>query len=254
MIPILMYHSIDEENEVRLHPYYRTVTAPTVFMQHMEYLHTVGYRTITAAHAVRLLQSGGSTEKCAVVTFDDGYADFYTKAFPTMTRYGFTATVFLPTDYIYRGPGQFKGKDCLTWYQIRELHRHGITFGSHTATHPQLSVLDASSVKDEIVNSKKAIEDQVGAVVDSFAYPYAFPDGNVCFVRTLRDLLVEAGYRQGVSTRIGRARFRDDCYFLPRLPMNSMDDLILFRAKLAGSYDWLHLIQSGSKRLKSWLS
>ena len=251
-IPILMYHSIADEEESGMHAYYRTATSPSVFGQHMCYLHDLGYSTINVADAVNLLQNGGSTKKYAVVTFDDGYADFYTQAFPALTRYGFNATVFLPTGYIGNFAIQFKGKDCLTWGEVRELRKCGISFGSHTVTHPQLSTLDAGMIKDEIVSSKQTIEDNLGESVDSFAYPFAFPEGNSSFVRMLRNVLVEAGYHQGVSTRIGTARRQEDRYFLRRLPMNSLDDLALFGAKLQGGYDWLYTIQYGSKLLTSW--
>jgi peptidoglycan/xylan/chitin deacetylase (PgdA/CDA1 family) len=249
-IPILMYHSIADEDESGVQPYYRTVTAPRVFAQHMEYMHHVGYSIISVADAVSFLQNPASTEKCAVVTFDDGYADFHRQAFPVLSRYGFSATVFLPTAYIGARPVKFKGRDCLTWAEVRELRSHGIFFGSHTVTHPQLSTLNASAVKNEIVNSKQRIEDNLGESVDSFAYPFAFPEENSSFIQTLRNLLVDSGYHQGVSTRIGKARRREDRYFLRRLPMNSLDDAPLFEAKLQGGYDWLGKFQYGYKLMK----
>jgi peptidoglycan/xylan/chitin deacetylase (PgdA/CDA1 family) len=250
-IPILMYHSISDEDETKVRAYYRTTTSPFVFTQHMQYLRDLGYSTINVPDAVRLLQNGGLTKKYVVVTFDDGYADFYTHAFPVLSRHGFTATVFLPTRYIGTSPVQFKQKDCLTWSEVRELRKYGICFGSHTVTHPQLSSLDASAVKSEIVNSKRALEDNLGEVVDSFAYPYAFPEDNVSFVRMLRDTLVDAGYHHGVSTRIGTAGPQEDRYFLRRLPMNSLDDIPLLDAKLHGGYDWLHRVQYASKFIRA---
>jgi len=251
-IPILMYHSITDEDETDVHAYYRTATSSLVFAQHMHYLHDLGYSTINVAEAVRSLQDGESTKKHAVVTFDDGYADFYTQAFPALNRHGFTATVFLPTGYIGKVPVRFKGKDCLTWGEVKELSKCGISFGSHTVTHPQLSTLDERSVKDEIVNSKRTIEDNLGESVDSFSYPFAFPEENSSFVRLLRNLLVESGYHQGVSTRIGTARGREDRYFLRRLPINSLDDVSLFEAKLQGGYDWLQRVQYASKLAKRY--
>ena len=80
-------------------------------------------------------------------------------------------------------------------------------------------------MKNELVSSKQALEDNLGEAVDCFAYPYAFPEDNTSFVQMLRDILVSAGYHQGVSTRIGTARPQEDCYFLRRLPMNAMDDV-----------------------------
>jgi peptidoglycan/xylan/chitin deacetylase (PgdA/CDA1 family) len=250
-IPILMYHSIADEGEAEVHPYYRTTTAPSVFALHMKHLSDLGYCTVNVAEAVKFLQFGSPTKKCAVITFDDGYSDFYRHAFPILSRYHFSATVFVPTAYIGTRSIRFKGKDCLTWNEIRELRNHGIYFGSHTVTHPQLATLDASGVKSEIVNSKQVLEENLGECADSFAYPYAFPEENAPFVRMLRDTLVGAGYHQGVSTRIGTARPHEDCYFLRRLPMNSLDDIPLFDAKLQGGYDWLHRVQYTSKYIRA---
>ncbi len=248
-IPILMYHSISDEDETKVHAYFRTSTSPVVFAQHMQHLRDLGYNTINVADAVSLLQNGGFTKKYVVVTFDDGYADFYAQAFPALSRHGFTATMFLPTGYIGTGRRQFKERDCLTWSEIRELRKHGMCFGSHTVTHPQLSTSGRIAVKDEIVNSKLAIEDNLGEPVDSFSYPFAFPETNKPFIQMLRKMLVDFGYHQGVSTCIGTARQQEDPYFLRRLPVNTYDDLPLLSAKLQGGYDWLHKVQYASKRL-----
>ena len=249
-IPILMYHSIADEDEPGVHPYYRTTTTPSVFALHMKHLADRGYSTVSVTEAVNLLQNGLLTKKCAVITFDDGYSNFYRHAFPILDGYHFSATVFLPTAYIGTKPIQFKGKDCLTWDEVRELRKHGVCFGSHTVTHPQLTYLDAAGVKSELVRSKQALEDNLGEAVDSFAYPYAFPEQNVSFVQMLRDTLVDAGYHHGVSTRIGTARPQEDCYFLRRLPMNTLDDIPLFDAKLQGGYDWLRSLQYAAKFIK----
>ena len=250
-IPILMYHSITAEDEGGVHPYHRTSTSPSVFALHMKYLYDHQYETINLADAVKLLKTGTAGRKYVVITFDDGYRDFTRYAFPELHRYGFAASVFLPTAFIGTQPKKFKGKDCLTWSEVRELQRSKISFGSHTVTHPQLVSLKPSAVRTEIANSKKAIEDNSGETVVSFAYPFAFPEANRSFVQVLRDTLVEFGYRQGVSTRIGTARKQDDPYFLRRLPMNSLDDVSLFRAKLQGGYDWLHKIQYAYKLLNN---
>lgn len=252
-IPILMYHSISKKDEGGLWGYYRTVTTPEVFASHMRYLHDNEYSTISLPAAVKLLEAGGSTNKFVVITFDDGFCDFHRYAFPELARWGFIATVFLPAAYIGHVPRKFKDKECLTWRQIRDLRGSNIYFGSHTVTHPQLTALKLSEVAAEILDSKRTIENELAESIDSFAYPFAFPEHKPVFIHQLKELLVESGYRQGVSTRIGLARETDDRFFLRRLPMNSLDDISLFSAKLNGGYDWLSTFQRASKMARSIL-
>lgn len=249
-IPILMYHSISDEDEGRVHPYYRTATSPRVFSEQMGYLHANGYRTLNLEEAVGRLAEPRSPQKWVVITFDDGYADFLQHAYPVLAGYGFTATVFLPTAYIGATTQCFKGRPCLTWSQVGELSRAGISFGSHTVTHPQLSLLADRELEYEIAGSKREIEDHLGGPIDSFAYPYAFPETQSAFLGRLRHWLCEAGYRNGVCTNIGSEDGRADRLFMRRLPINSCDDLSLLAAKLNGAYDWLARPQRLAKVLK----
>jgi peptidoglycan/xylan/chitin deacetylase (PgdA/CDA1 family) len=267
-IPILMYHSISDgsedsgseaKREAAAHPYYRTSTSPRRFAEQIQFLHGNGYRTVSLAEAVSGLRGRSPVadkqvaDKPVVITFDDGYQDFYLHAFPVLSQCGFSATVFLPTAYIGETPISFKGRDCLTWAEVRELNQHGICFGSHTVTHPQLRELSCSAVKEEISSSKKTIEDKLGREVDSFAYPYAFPQAETDFRNMLRDLLLQAGYRSGVCTIVGLARSKSDPFFMERLPVNTCDDDALIQAKLAGAYDWIAKFQYASKMIKAGL-
>jgi peptidoglycan/xylan/chitin deacetylase (PgdA/CDA1 family) len=155
--------------------------------------------------------------------------------------------MFLPTAYIGDTPGQFNGTTCLTWSQVRELHAAGIEFGSHTATHPQLTTLPAQDIEREIVSSKREIEDRLGAPVASFSYPYRFPEPDRAFRRGLRDTLMRAGFENGVTTIVGTADSVSDPLFLERIPVNSSDDGAFLTAKLGSGYDWLHGLQYASK-------
>jgi peptidoglycan/xylan/chitin deacetylase (PgdA/CDA1 family) len=242
-VPILMYHSISNRPE-QGRPYYRTVTSPEVFAQHMRHLHEHGYSVVSLSDALGYLDGSKTLpSQPVVITFDDGYADFYTEAFPVLSRYGFTATVYLPTAFIGQSPKSFKGIGCLTWSRVRELHAAGIEFGSHTVTHPQLTALPMAAVQQEIRSSKEEIESRIGTGLESFSYPYAFPEPNRNFRQRLRGLLMEAGYKNGVSTILGTADSSCDRLFLARLPVNAEDDAMLFKAKLFGAYAWLHAAQ-----------
>ncbi|ULA68472.1 MAG: NodB homology domain-containing protein [Nitrospira sp.] len=246
-IPILMYHSISSAEE-RVHPYYRINTLPEVFADQMRFLARQGYKTIGLEELTAKEPDG----KSVVITFDDGYSDFYFKAFPILERYGFRATVFLATAYVEGEP--FSGRPCLTWKQIRELSGAGIAFGSHTHTHPQLRNLERPAIVQELKRSKEIIEDRLGSAVAHFSYPYRFPEEDEEFKSFIAEELINAGYIRGVTTVIGRYRTGDNQMLIKRLPINSEDDETFFDAKLEGSYDWLRTPQYLVKRLRSIVS
>ncbi len=256
-IPILMYHAITETPETNGHPYYITSTSAEIFAAQMAYLANAGYRTLSLTEAAYRLHANGvngfGLDKFVVITFDDGYLDFYTRAFPILRRHGFSAPMFLPTAYIGDANWHFKGRECLSWSQVRELHRLGIEFGSHTVTHPELKSLQPEDVAYEIRYSKATIEDRLGCAVTSFAYPFAFPETDRGFVAHLRSILESSQYEAGVSTALGVAGRGDDKFFLKRLPVNCCDDRALLRAKIEGGYNWLHPIQRTAKLMKSRL-
>jgi peptidoglycan/xylan/chitin deacetylase (PgdA/CDA1 family) len=239
-VPILMYHSISDNLFGKSHPYYQINTSPQVFAQQMRWMRANGYRTLDLTQMWAGMQAGDDLSKTVVITFDDGYRDFYTDAFDALRQCGFTATIFLATDRIKDSPVRIEGVDYLTWAEVRELRAGGTCFGSHTVTHPDLRSLGPDQIEYEVGCSKETIEQKLGTAVESFSYPFAFPEENKNFTQFLVDILENQGFENGVSTIIGRASKNNNHYYLPRLPVNSWDDATLLRAKLEGGYDWLH--------------
>lgn len=249
-IPVLMYHSISEERETGVRPYYRTATHPKTFNGHMQYLHEHGYRVINLAEAATTLEMDDNIYgKCVVITFDDGLRDFYTNAFPILKKYGFPVAVFISTGLIDEGK-PLKDKPVMSWNEIRKLQSHGVQFGSHTVSHLPLKYMTLERVKYELESSKARLEEQLGESIHSFCYPYAFPEEDTTFIKTLKGIMFNAGYRYATGTRIGTFKKGDDPYFIKRIPMNSCDDITLLEAKLGGGYDWLHCPQLIYKSLK----
>jgi hypothetical protein len=103
----------------------------------------------------------------------------------------------------------------------------------------------------ELKSSRKKIQDELNSPVNSFAYPYAFPQEDPSFVEDFRKQLVDTGYRVAVTTVVGSATKQSDPLCLSRLPFNECDDKKLFESKLAGDYDWMARLQSTFRRLKS---
>jgi peptidoglycan/xylan/chitin deacetylase (PgdA/CDA1 family) len=251
-LPILMYHSISDTAEPGVAAYYRTVTPPNVFKSQMNALREAGWRGVTLRQGLKTLaNSAGQSYKTVAITFDDGFEDFYSAAYPVLQDNRFTATMYLPTAYIGDTGQSFKEHRCLTWARVRELHQAGIEFGSHTVNHLKLWDLGWNEITVELRQSKQIIEDKLGATTGSFAYPYAFPQQDKVFASRFRDELKRAGYSNCVTTMIGRVAESDDLYSLKRLPVNSCDDSALLLAKVDGAYDWLAVAQKVVKSAKT---
>jgi peptidoglycan/xylan/chitin deacetylase (PgdA/CDA1 family) len=242
---ILMYHSISSDAEEERRPYWQVTTTPKQFRRQMTFLREIDCEVVSLHDALRFGTNGDRPR--VVITFDDGFLDFMTDAFPVLSELRFPATMFLPTDFIGDKPLEFKGRRCLTWSEVRELQTSGVAFGSHTVSHPQLHDVSHDRLTHELRASKEEIEQCIGSSVDLFSYPYAFPEHDAPFCRRLRETLQSCGYTMGVSTIVGRARAADDPLRLPRLPVNQLDDERLLRVKLEGGYDWVHGLQLATK-------
>ncbi|MFC1633559.1 polysaccharide deacetylase family protein [Planctomycetota bacterium] len=165
------------------------------------------------------IQNGTSLpSKAIAVTLDDGYRDNYENAYPVLKEYNIPATVFLTTGFIGTGkiPRWEKGHYTdektlmLSWKQVREMSDSGISFGSHTLTHPFLARIPRMQVEKEIHLSKDIIEQQIGKSVTTFAYP----SGNFNF--DVKAIVKEAGYSAAVSTIAGYNSAHDDVHALKR--------------------------------------
>jgi peptidoglycan/xylan/chitin deacetylase (PgdA/CDA1 family) len=101
--------------------------------------------------------------------------------------------------------------DTLLWQEIVEMHRGGVTFGSHTQTHMILTTADEETVRREVVDSKKAIESALERNCDTFSYP----NGN--WSPEAKRILAESGYRLAVTTQKGAWLKNTDPLCIPRV-------------------------------------
>lgn len=252
-LPILMYHTISEDPETDVHPYYRLATSPARFAQQMQWLADESWIGVSLEAALQRIADGQDRDRRTVaITFDDGFRDFHLEAWPVLQQHGFTATMYLPTAFVGSQRKSFLGRECLTWDEVRSMRREGIRFGSHTVNHAKLHALPWAQIEQELRLSKERIATELGEEVVSFGYPYAYPREDAGFVSQFTALLQKWNYQSCVTTVIGRAPAGSNPFELRRLPVNSADDRALFGAKLEGAYDWLSGVQSWFRRAKNW--
>jgi peptidoglycan/xylan/chitin deacetylase (PgdA/CDA1 family) len=123
--------------------------------------------------------------KPLAITFDDGWDNQYTYAFPLLTKYHDVATFYLFTNPIG------KVEHYLTWEQLKDMQAAGNVVGSHTVMHPYLNKLTPDELMHELTASKATIEEHLGTPVVHFAYPFGYHD------QTVEAALATAGYATG---------------------------------------------------------
>lgn len=219
--PILMYHHVASADAPKLH----TVSAQR-FAWHMAYLKKHNFRVIPLDHVVGMVRNGQAVpHNTVVITFDDGYEDNYTNAYPVLREYKFPATIFVPSELI-------NAEGYLSTAQIKEMMANGIEVGSHTRRHAYLPDLSFEQQKDEIRESKRRMEEILGVEVAYFAYPSGgFSDG-------IKQMVKDAGYKGACTTNRGRDKFNRDVYELNRIRLSDKDDRLDYVwMKLTGIYN-----------------
>jgi peptidoglycan/xylan/chitin deacetylase (PgdA/CDA1 family) len=239
-ISILMYHSLDTSGSV-------VSVSPQHFSDQMACLSGLGYKGISLREALDYRAACGSwPAKSVVLTFDDGFANFYNCAYPVLSHHKFTATVFLVSGYMggYNGwetpPPGLGRREVLSWDQAAELASSGIEMGAHTRTHVDLSRQPVEAIAQEMIASRSEIEKNLKRPVEAFAYPF----GNV----TRQALEVaRCEFRAACTTILRRAK-HDPLHSLPRVDMYYVRNQQTLERLLAGELDgYLTLRRAGRK-------
>jgi len=221
-VPILMYHYVRPDPGPG-DPIGRDLSvSPERFAEQMAWLAQEGYTPITLGELADVrARRRALPPKPIVLTFDDGYRDFYTAAFPVLKQYGFKATLFVITGAVDQPP-------YVTWDMIAEMDRSGLVeIGSHTVSHHQLPSLGEAQVRAEVMDSKQALEAHLGHPVRAFCYPVGrFDQRSVAAVR-------DAGYEIAVTTQGGRATAEQDQLLLPRLRIHGGASMEQFKSLLS---------------------
>ena len=233
-VRILMYHRVTDWPKDRL------CVRPSEFEKQMDFLLSRGYRILALPELGRYNPPRRRSSPAVILTFDDGYRDFYDTVYPILRERRLPATVFVVPDFVegkidlrrYRDhPGENRS---VSWDMLEEMKAHGIAVGAHSSTHRELTGLSAADARREIAGSGDMIERRLGDRPEWFSYPRGK------HTAALDDMVRAAGYRGAVTVRPGPNRPPYDYYMLRRTEISRDDDLRDFRMKARGDYDLWH--------------
>jgi peptidoglycan/xylan/chitin deacetylase (PgdA/CDA1 family) len=203
---ILTYHSIDPSGSV-------ISIAESVFRRHVAWLGSGAVR-VTGVEELLTLDPD---EDAVAITFDDGFTNFASTAWPMLREHGLPATVFVVTDRVGRTNAWSDKEDptipelpLLDWEGLGRLAEEGVELGSHTRSHARLPGLEPDRLEEEIVGSAEALTERTGVRPTGFAYPYGALD------EAAHQKAAER-YAWACTTEMGRLPARPEAHRLPRL-------------------------------------
>lgn len=205
---VLIYHHVSNTMPVS------TSISPERFVAHMDYLEKNNYKIVPLAELTEKLRKGEELpDKTVAITFDDSYADVYTAAYPILKKRGWPFTFFVNTDAVG------SGKIFVTWDQLREMSKHGVTIANHTTKHDHLVRLNKEEsavqfqerITNDIANAQKKIETEIGSAPKIFAYPFGEYNSDI------KSALKKMGFL-AFTQQAGVLNTDTDLQTLPRFP------------------------------------
>lgn len=181
------------------------------------------------------------------ITFDDGYKSVFKNAFPVIAKYNIKTILFLTTGYI---DGKISFADffndkyippALNWDEIRRMDAAGFEIGSHSLSHKSLLSMDEKAAYQEASQSRQRLSEALGHKVRSFSYPYgAYGYFNAKTAGVLRS----AGYDRMFTNVMGMDNSKENPSAIRRIRIYSYDNMLRFRMKIAGAYNWVDMVSS----------
>jgi peptidoglycan/xylan/chitin deacetylase (PgdA/CDA1 family) len=231
---ILMYHDLAADPTVIAPGHRPYVLEPAVFHRQMAAVIATALPVLTVAQWCAPTRPA----RAVVLTFDDGHVSNYTLTLPILMEHHLSATFFITAGAIGKGA-------TMDWRQIRALHAAGMEIGSHTLTHRPPSTLNDDELRYELRESRRVLEDGLGAPVTSISSPTGF------FNPRMRAIAREAGYQSLSFGQIGLAADQGDAFSLQRVavkyatPHTEFEALLRFDRRLLGRWrrqQWLRSI------------
>lgn len=167
---VLQYHHIDAKGPAS------TSVSPEQFIAHMQLLEDLGLEVVDLEDATRnLLDSSteiAATSKQVAISFDDAYESIYDHALPELKRRNWPFTIFVNTQAVNE-----KNRNIMSWDQLKQLVKEGVTIANHSVSHAHLPTIPAGLTLDawleeEVLASHNELTERLGTIANMFAYPY----------------------------------------------------------------------------------
>lgn len=215
-IPILIYHYVeivtDERDTIRK----SLNIQPNTFQNQIDTLKNNGYTFITPSQIAKIEREEEKVEKPIIISFDDGYHDFYTDVFPILKKNNVKAVAYIV-------PGFIDHLNYMYWNQVKEISQSNLVeIGAHSMHHKSLDSLSDKDAYNEILDSKLVLELSLGQQITTFAYPYGhFTDQTV-------EIIKSAGFTSALTTIEGTNKNVDEKFILKRIhPGVSINDNLI---------------------------
>lgn len=205
-IPILIYHYVEYVKDPNDTIRKSLNIIPPIFEKQVATLKEAGYTFLTPSNIARVLDGKEALPKKPVIlSFDDGYADFYTDVFPILKKYNVRAVSYIVS-------GLVDTPNYLTSTQVKEIKKSNLVeLACHSVNHSALGVATVEGAKFEIEQCKNQLRKKFNLNPVSFAYPYG------SYNPFLYPILKKAGFKSATTTESGVQISNETIYNIPRL-------------------------------------
>lgn len=250
-IKVLMYHRLLSDREAQNHSHWTGVSISD-FEEHLKMLESFNFTPITFNDLrLHLNEELQLPKKPVIITFDDGYKDFYELGYPLMQKYGFRAVVFALGDRsirenIWDDPNEVERVPLMSDEELIKISENGFEIGAHSCTHPRLTTLKEKDLDREIKESKENLESLLGKEVYSFCYPYGLENMKV------RQAVKNAGFDFGCTVYTGPLRFGESLHNIHRITIKNGMGALSFAMRMLTPFEYIEIGGSKiKKKLKS---
>lgn len=218
---VILYHHVSDTTPKS------TSISPAQFEAQMDYLEKNNFAVVPLTELTEKLRKGKPLpNKTVAISFDDSYVSVYESAFPRLKKRGWPFTFFVNTDSVGAG------KVFVTWDQLREMSKHGVTIANHTTRHNHLPRREKNEtvkqwrtrIAAEITSAQNKIEQEIGSAPKILAYPFGEYDIDVQLIAK------KLGYI-AFGQQSGALYERGDLQSVPRFPFGGsfaeLDDFIM---------------------------